>query len=248
MRLSGKAAFITGGAAGIGKSTALLFAREGAKVAVGDIDKKGGLETVDSIRQSGGEALFVEADVSKADDVMRMIAATFDAYGKLDVLFNNAGCEMLRMPTEDIEEDGWDRIMTVNVKSVFLGAKYAIPIMKRQGGGVIINTGSISGLRPRPGASAYAASKGAVISLTKSLAIELAPFRIRVNCINPVVTETPMAARAATDFSKQELMATIPIGRFAQPEEMAYGALYLASDESAMVTGISLNIDGGRGI
>lgn len=248
MRLSNKVALITGAAAGIGEATALLFAREGAKVVVADVDVDGGKKTVDAIRQTGEEALFVEANVSKAADVERMITVTVETYGQLDILFNNAGCAMLPTPTEEVDEALWDRVMSINVKSVFLGVKYSIPIMKRQGGGVIINNASISGVRPRPGASAYTASKGAVISLTKSLAIELAPYRIRVNCINPVITETPMAARGSAANPKEQMLATIPLGRFAQPEDIAYGALYLACNESSMVTGISLNVDGGRGI
>lgn len=156
------------------------------------------------------------------------------------------------IPIEQIEESLWRRLMDINVKGIFLGCKYAIPAMKRQGGGVIINTASISGVRPRPGLSAYSASKGAAILLTKALAIELAPFKIRVNCINPVIVETPFLEknidRNQLEEAKKTMLSTIPLGRLCQPEDIAHAALYLASDESSMVTGASLDVDGGRGI
>ena len=156
------------------------------------------------------------------------------------------------IPIEQVDESLWDRIMDINAKGIFLGCKYAIPVMKRQGGGVIINTASISGVRPRPGLIAYSASKGAAILLTKALAIELAPFKIRVNCINPVVADTPFLEKnieaSQLEGAKKAMMSTIPLGRLGQPEDMAHAALYLASEESTMVTGVSLDVDGGRGI
>jgi 3-oxoacyl-[acyl-carrier protein] reductase len=183
MKLSNKVAVITGAGAGFGRACSLLFAEEGAKVVVADINKEAARETVEMIKKKGGEAVSVEADVSKATSVAAMIKAAVDAYGKVDVLFNNAGIPQLPTPVEDLDEGLWDRIMGVNLKSIFLGAKYAFPVMKKQGGGVIINTASISGKRPRPGSSAYATSKGAAIFLTKALAIEGAPHKIRVNSI-----------------------------------------------------------------
>ena len=160
-------------------------------------------------------------------------------------------------PVEELKEDLWDRIMDTNVKSIFLACKYGVPFMKKQGGGVIINTASIGGVRPRPGISAYNTSKGAIITLTKALAVELAPNKIRVNCINPVAAETLFLVRSVTGGSTKDekyeegikrTLESIPLGRLAQPEDVAYAALYLASDDSSMVTGVSLNVDGGRGI
>jgi 3-oxoacyl-[acyl-carrier protein] reductase len=248
MRLADRAALITGAGSGIGRAASILFSEEGANVAVVDIDTKGGKETVEAIEGKGGKAIFIEADVSREPDAERMIASTMEAFGKLDILYNNAGISLLPTPTEELSTDQWDKAMDINAKAIFLACKRAIPLMKKQGGGVIINTTSMSGVRPRPGAAAYAASKAAAIMFTKALAIELAPFGIRVNCINPSPTETPMAAWLATADANKAVISTIPMGRFAKPIEIAYGALYLASDESAMVTGIELNVDGGRGI
>ena len=252
MKLSNKVVLITGSGSGIGRASAVLFSREGAKISVVDIDEKGGQQTVDLIKQKGSDAIFVHANITKASDAERMVKVTLDQYGKLDILFNNAGIGMPFMPIEQIEESLWHRIMDINVMGIFLGCKYAIPAMKRQGGGVIINTASISGVRPRVGNSVYSASKGAVILLTKSLAMELAPFKIRVNCINPVVVETPFLEknidRNQLEEAKKTMLSTIPLGRLCQPEDIAHAALYLASDESSMVTGASLDVDGGRGI
>ena len=252
MKLSNKVALITGSGSGIGRASAVLFSQEGARICVADIDRKGGEETVDLIKQKGSDAIFVHADITKASDAERMVKRTLDQYGKLDILFNNAGIGMPFIPIEQIEESLWHRLMDINVKGIFLGCKYAIPAMKRQGGGVIINTASISGVRPRPGLSAYSASKGAAILLTKALAIELAPFKIRVNCVNPVVVETPFLEknidRSQLEEAKKTMLSTIPLGRLCQPEDIAHAALYLASGESSMVTGLALDVDGGRGI
>jgi len=252
MKLSNKAAIITGAGSGIGRASAILFSQEGARICVADIDQEGGQQTVDLIKRKGSDAIFVDADITKASDAERMVKVTLDQYGKLDILFNNAGIGMPFMPIEQIGESLWHRIMDINAKGIFLGCKYAVPVMKKQGGGVIINTASISGVRPRPGLSAYSASKGAAILLTKALAIELAPFKIRVNCINPVVVETPFLEknidRNQLEEAKKMMLTTIPLGRLCQPEDIAHAALYLASDESGMVTGASLDVDGGRGI
>ena len=249
MKLSNRVAVVTGSGSGLGCASAILFAEEGARICVADIDRKGGQQTVELIKEKGGDAIFIETDVSKASDVQRMIKTTLDNYGRLDILFNNAGLPMLPTPIEDLEEELWDKIMAVNVKGIFLGCKYAIPVMKKQGGGVIINTASISGVRPRAGSSAYSTSKGAAILLTKALAIELAPSKIRVNCINPTATETAMLPKlGATKEATKAIVASIPMGRMAQPMDIAYAALYLVSDESSMVTGVALDVDGGRGI
>jgi 3-oxoacyl-[acyl-carrier protein] reductase len=252
MRLSNKVALITGSGSGIGRASALLFAREGAKIAVADLDDEGGRQTVNSITQQGGSAFFVHADVTKAEDAENMIKATLDSYGKLDILYNNAGVGTRFFPLEETQEDYWDQIMAINVKGLFLGCKYAIPVMKKQGQGVIIITASISGVRPRPGLVLYSTSKAAAIMFTKALAGELAPSKIRVNCINPVVTDTAFLDKtidaSQLEGAKKAMLTGIPLGRIGQPEDMAYAALYLASDESSLVTGIALDVDGGRGI
>ncbi len=252
MKLKGRVALITGAGSGMGKASALLFAKEGAKAAVVDIDRNTGEQAAALIKKNGQEAIFIQADVTKAGDVERMIKTTVDTYGKLDILFNNAGIPMSFTPIEEVKEDLWDRIMDINVKGIFLGCKYAVPIMKKQGGGVIINTASIVAVRPRPGLSAYAASKGAAVTLTKGLAIELASFKIRVNCINPVATDTPMLpgfiGKRDLEEGRKAFIATIPMGRLAQSEDIAQAALYLASDDASMVTGAAIDVDGGRGI
>ena len=247
MRLANKVAIITGGGSGIGKASAYLFAKEGAKVVVAQRTHTTGEETAAVINSRGGEAIFIHTDVSVASDVEHLVKATKDRFGKIDILFNNAGIDVGDTPVETMEESLWDYIYAVNVKGAFLGAKYVVPEMKRAGGGVIINTASITGVRPRMRKSAYASSKAAVIMLTKALALELAPSNIRVNCINPVWTVTPMTEGASEEHKKAR-MSTIPLGRAAKPEDIAYAALYLASDESSMVTGASMNVDGGRGI
>jgi len=252
MKLEGKVALITGASSGFGRAMALLFAKEGAKVSVVDINVAGGQETVEAIKRSDGVAQFISADVTKASDVEQMIKATVNAYTKLDILVNNAGVPMSFTPIEEVDEKLFDKILAVNIKGIFLGCKYAVPIMKKQGGGVIINTASVAGVRPRPGLNAYCASKGGAILLTKAVAIELAPYNIRVNCIGPVAADTPMLPGFIGDRDLEEgrkaFIATIPLGRLATAEDVAYAALYLASDEASMVTGINLEVDGGRGI
>jgi 3-oxoacyl-[acyl-carrier protein] reductase len=255
MKLKEKVALITGAGSGFGRATAILFAREGARVAVVDVNPETGQETVDMIVKEGKKASFVQADVSQSSDVKRMITFARDTYGRLDILYNNAGIPMANTPIEDVDEEIWDRVLDVNAKSIFLGAKYAVPIMKEQGGGVIINTSSISSVRPRPGLSAYTASKAAATFLTKSLAIELASHNIRVNSISPVAADTPMLPgfvqeryRQDMERVKQATIATIPLGKLAGVDDVAKAALYLASDDANMVTGVDLYVDGGRSI
>ena len=252
MKLEGKVALITGASSGMGRAMALLFAKEGAKVSVVDVSTAGGQEVVDLIKRDGGIAQFINADVTKASDVEQMTKVTVNAYTKLDILVNNAGVPMKFTPIDEVDEELWDKIMAVNVKGIFLGCKYAVPLMKKQGRGVIINTASIAGVRARPGLNAYCASKGGAILLTKAVAIELAPYGIRVNSISPVATDTPMLPGFIGDRDLEEgrkaFIATIPLGRLATAEDVAYAALYLASDEASMVTGINLEVAGGRGI
>jgi cyclopentanol dehydrogenase len=248
-RLHGKVALVTGGAAGIGEATAKLFAKEGAKVVVADVDGEGGERTAGAIRQAGGDAHFAKTNVAREDEVRRMVAFTVQKYGRLDVLFNNAGIEELKPETETSVEE-WERIMSVNVTGVFLGTKHAIPEMKKVGGGSIINTSSIFGLVGSPGWAAYHASKGAVRLLTKSTAWAHGVDRIRANSIHPGPIETRMlevTLQAEPDpaVAREQWLATLAIGRFGRPEDIAFGALFLASDESSFVTGSELVIDGG---
>jgi NAD(P)-dependent dehydrogenase (short-subunit alcohol dehydrogenase family) len=254
MRLKNKVAIITGAGSGIGRASALMFAKEGAKVVVSDIDDRGGQETVDSIRLNSGEAIYVHADVAVASDVKHLIKVAVDTFGKIDVLFNNAGYYVWPHGLEAITEEEFDRSYAVNVKGIFWGAKFVVPEMKKAGGGVIINTASMSAVRPKANA-AYASSKSAVIGLSKSLAFQLAPHNIRVNIINPVATETPLLKKflgAKTDEQLEEArkqrLKAIPLGRTATPEDIAYAAVYLASDESRMLTGDAINVDGGTGL
>ena len=247
MRLANKVAIITGAGSGIGRASAYLFAKEGAKIVVAQRTHTTGEETAAIINSSGGEAIFVRTDVSIASEVEHLVKVTKDRFGKIDILFNNAGIRQERTAIENIDESSWDQIYAINVKGIFLAVKYVVPEMKRAGGGVIINTASVGGVLPRNYVSAYASSKGAVITLTKALALELAPDNIRVNCINPGWTTTPMT-EGTSEERKKAIISTTPLRCAVRPEDIAYAALYLASDESSMLTGTSINVDGGRGI
>ncbi len=252
MRLANKVAIITGAGSGIGRASAYVFAREGARIAVADIDDAGGEETVAAIKADDGDAIFVHTDVSKASEIANLVKVTGDKFGKIDIFFNNAGafegdiCEVL-------EEEVWDRVYAVDVKSIFFSAKYAAPEMRKTGGGVIINTASNSVNNPTPGMCCYISAKGAVIALTKVLAVELAPDNIRVNCVSPSLTDTGIVDRIKADSVSAEwlnaMVSRFPLEkRLIKPEEIAHAALYLASDEASMTTGINLIVDGGSGI
>jgi NAD(P)-dependent dehydrogenase (short-subunit alcohol dehydrogenase family) len=247
--LNGKVALITGGASGIGQATALLFAREGASVAVIDMDEIGGRAVVEKIVNEGGKAIFVCADVSKAADCQFAVEQTVKQLGKLNVVFNNAGI-IRRASVLELSEEDWDRVMAVNVKSVFLLSKYAIPVIAKEGGGVIINTASGWGLVGGRKAAAYCASKGAVVLLTKAMALDHGRQNIRVNCICPGDTDTPMLRNEAKQLGKPEdeflsESAQRPLQRIGKPEEIAQAVLYLASDAASFVTGTALVVDGG---
>ncbi|MBE0511620.1 SDR family oxidoreductase [Candidatus Bathyarchaeota archaeon] len=248
MRLGGKVAIVTGAGSGIGRATSNLFAREGAKVVVADIEQSLGRETVEEISKNGGTAIQAVVDVSKADEVRTMIKTCTTNLGKLDVLFNNAGIEGSGGSLWKMKEDDWNRVIDVNLKSVFLGCKYAIPHMKKTKGS-IINTASELGLVGSTSRPAYSASKGGIIALTRSLALQCAPYGIRVNCICPGATETPLLIRFVGERQRQrklrEVTREIPLRRLGKPTDIAYAALYLASEESSFVTGSVLVVDGG---
>lgn len=256
MKLKDRVAIITGGGSGIGRAASLIFAREGAKVVVADMIDANGEETVNLICVAGGEAIFIHTDVTSATEAERLIMRAIDTYGGLEILFNVAGKGQISKPAEMVEEEEWDSIFAVNVKGAFLTAKYAIPEMKQAKRGVIINTGSIAAVRKRPNVdmAAYASAKAALLCLTRNLAVELAPFNIRVNCINPGPTRTPMIYAPLPEGASEEevrrweenVVSATPLGRIVEPDEIAYGALYFASDEASIVTGQVLNIDGGR--
>jgi 3-oxoacyl-[acyl-carrier protein] reductase len=251
MRLASKVALITGAGSGIGRASVLHFAREGARVAAVDIHEDAAKATAEAVERAGGDALAVRADVSRAADNEAAVAATLARWGRLDVFFANAGVPQSPTDVEAVDEATFDRIMAVNVKGVFLGVRAAAPAMKRQRSGVILATASTSAIRPRPRVQCYSASKGAVVALTKSLALELAPFRVRVVAIAPVATDTPMLPRFSgkehvDDELLRKYLPTIPLGRLNAPEDIAAVAVFLASDEAAMITGACLEVDGGR--
>jgi NAD(P)-dependent dehydrogenase (short-subunit alcohol dehydrogenase family) len=247
-RLQGKVSFITGAGMGIGREAAVLFAQEGARVVVADIDGKAAKETVARVEAERGEALAVTGDVAIEADVERMVGDGARHFGGLHILYNNAGVLWKDRDRSVLETDGpwWDRVMAINLKSVFWVTKYGIPHLQRAGGGSIIMMGSVSALVGFTRAQdAYTAAKGALISLTKSLAIQFARDRIRCNIIHPGIVDTPLQAPYLTDELRREFAAGIPLGRIAHPREIATVALFLASDDSSFMTGAELVVDGG---
>jgi NAD(P)-dependent dehydrogenase (short-subunit alcohol dehydrogenase family) len=246
-KLDGKTAIVTGGASGIGKATVKLFADEGASVVVADWDEAQGNAVADEIAASGGKATFKKVDVSSPSDVEAMIATAVDTYGTLDVLFNNAGVEGEQAPTADCTLENWDRVIGINLKGVFLGMKYGIPAMLKSGGGSVINTASVAGLVGFAASPAYCASKGGIIQLTKTAALEYATQGVRVNVICPGVIDTPMVERATStsDAVREAIQSMEPVGRFGTADEIARMALFLASDDSGFCTGAPFIVDGG---
>ncbi len=243
----GKVVLVTGAGSGIGRATALVFAREGARVVVSDIVVEGGQETVQQIEAAGGEAIFVKADVSKAADVEALITQTVETYGRLDCAFNNAGIEGGVKPTIDCTEEEFDRTIAVNLTGVWLCMKYEIQQMLSQGGGAIVNTASAAGLVGFPGLPDYVASKHGVVGLTKTAALEYAKSGIRVNAVCPGVIQTPMVERGAQlSPGFDELAVSMePVGRFGQPAEVGEAVVWLCSDAASFVTGIPMQVDGG---
>jgi NAD(P)-dependent dehydrogenase (short-subunit alcohol dehydrogenase family) len=247
--LTNKVALITGGAAGIGRATALLFATEGAAVSVVDLDKEGATDVAQEIRHAGGQAIGLECDVSCAKDAHRVVSETVRQLGGLAILFNNAGI-IRRANVLETSEAEWDRVMGVNVKSIYLMSRSAIPVMEQAGGGVIVNTASGWGLVGGRDAVSYCASKGAVVNMTRAMALDHGPQQIRVNCICPGDTDTAMLREEAGQLGETEdafltAAADRPLGRLGRPEEIARAVLYLASDQSSFVTGTALVVDGG---
>lgn len=248
MRLDDKVALITGAGSGIGRESALLFAREGARVVVADLNEEAGEETVAQVKKNRGGASFVKVDVSKAPDVGNMVAHAEKTYGQLDVLFNNAGI----FPDEDgsvleTDETVWDFVMNVNLKGVFLCCKYGIPALLRAGGGSVINTASFVALMGAATSQiAYTASKGGILAMTREIAVEFANKNIRANALCPGPVETPLLAKLLADPERrQRRLVHIPTGRFAQTTDVAQAALYLASDESSYINGTAFTVDGG---
>ncbi len=246
MRLEGKTAIVTGGGSGFGAGIVAKFVAEGARVMVADINEASANSVVTSV---GGNTVAQVVDVASSDSMQAMAQAAFKHFGSLDIMVNNAGITHLPQAMEEITEEEFDRVLAVNAKSVYLSAKYIVPHMKKNGAGVILNVASTAGVSPRPRLSWYNASKGWMITATKSMAVELAPLGIRVNALNPVAGETPLLKSFMgedTPEIRAKFLSTIPIGRFSQPEDLGNAACFLCSDEASMITGVAMEVDGGR--
>jgi|TARA_B110000908_G_C10205325_1_gene427418 3-oxoacyl-[acyl-carrier protein] reductase len=246
MRLQGKTAIVTGGASGFGAGITRKFVAEGANVMIADLN----IDMANELAAELGDRVkTVQTNVAQNDSVMDMVTATLKAFGKIDILINNAGTTHLPAPMEDVTEDDFDKVFAVNCKSVYLTAKHIVPLMKAQGSGAILNLASTAGVSPRPRLNWYNASKGWMNNATKGMAVELAPVGIRVNALNPVAGDTPMLKLFMgedTPEMRAKFLSTIPIGRFSTPEDMGNAACYLCSDEASMVTGVCMEVDGGR--
>jgi NAD(P)-dependent dehydrogenase (short-subunit alcohol dehydrogenase family) len=250
MRLKGKVSLITGAARGIGRAAAMLFSSEGSSIVIADIDEAGGLNVKSDIIGNGGKAIFVKADVSKPENVLNLMRKTIDEFGSLHILYNNAGVFWKKKDgcITDIDEDVWNRILEINLKSTYLCCKYCIPEIIKSGGGSVINTASSAAVLGVPGCDAYTASKGAIVAITRSMAAEYGKSNVRVNCIVPTHIETPMfeeSTKNAPGFNEGKFLGTYPLGKYGRPEDIANAALFLASDESLFVTGSMCTVDGG---
>jgi 3-oxoacyl-[acyl-carrier protein] reductase len=249
MRLQGKTAMVTGGASGFGRGIAEAFGREGANVVILDLNQAGAREVASAI---SNHALAIEGDVTKKSDIERAVAQTVEQFGRLDIVVNNAGWTHVNQPMLEVDEDEFDKVFNINVKSIYLMTHAVVPLMRQQGGGVMINIGSTAGIRPRPGLTWYNGSKGAVNLMSRSMAVELAPDRIRVNAVAPVMGESAMLERFMglpdTPENRAKFVAGIPLGRMSKPSDVANACLYLASDEAEFITGVVLEVDGGRTI
>ena len=252
-RFENKAVIVTGVASGFGRAIAEKLSSEGARVIGADINRASGEQVISSLVDRGGQAEFVEANVAVSQDVENMVDRCLERYGVIDILVNNAGFSHRSMLMWKLPEEDFDAVFNVNVKGVFLGCKYAIPHMIERRKGVIINTASVGAVAPRPGVTAYNATKGAVVTMTRGLALEVARHNIRCNAVNPVAAETgfmkgALGVERLDDEQKSNLISTIPLGRLAEPEDVANAVCFLASDEADMITGTCLNVDGGRSI
>jgi 3-oxoacyl-[acyl-carrier protein] reductase len=251
MRVKDKSIIVTGAGGGIGEGIAHRLAAEGAQVIVNDIDTARGEAVVAAIKAKGGQASFVRADVTRSADVQALVEAAVQRHGKLDVMVNNAGWTHRNRPALEVSEEEFDRVYAINVKSIYLATIHAVPAFRKNKGGVFINIASTAGVRPRPGLTWYNGSKGAVITTSKSLAAELGPDNIRVNCINPVFNpDTGLSAEFAggpvDEARRAKFLATIPLGRFSTALDVANAALYLSSDEAAFISGVCIEVDGAR--
>lgn len=251
MRVEGKSIIVTGSGGGIGEGIARRLAAEGGRIVVNDVNEAAGRRVAEAIVAEGGSATFVHADVTRSADMQALVAATVQAHGRLDVMVNNAGWTHRNRPMLEVSEADFDKLYAINVKSIYLSAVHAVPVMRAQGGGSFINIASTAGVRPRPGLTWYNGSKGAVITTSKSMAAELGPDNIRVNCINPVFNpDTALSAEFAggpvDDARRAKFLATIPLGRFSTAQDVANAALYLASDEAAFISGVCIEVDGAR--
>ncbi len=243
MQLKDKVAVVTGAASGFGEAIARRYAAEGANVVCADLNDQLGRKVADEIG-----AAYVHADVADRDDVKTMVRTAVDRHGRLDTMVNNAGITHVNRPMLEVGEEEYDRIFDVNVKAIYLAALEVVPLMREQGGGCIINTASTAGLRPRPGLTWYNASKGAAITMTKSMAAELGPDNIRVNALCPVAGDTPLLPSFLGANAREAFEATVPLGRLCTSEDVAKAALWLASDEANFITGVAFPVDGGRGV
>ena len=250
MQLTNKVAVITGGGSGFGEGIATYLAQHGATVVVADINEAAAQRVAGAITATGSNALAVRTDVSQNSSMGELVETVQGAFGQLDIFINNAGIAHKNGPLIGVDEATFDRVFAVNVKSIYLSAIHVVPLFRQQGGGVFLNIASTAGVRPRPGLTWYNGTKGAVITITKSMAVELAPDKIRVNAINPVAGETPLLQQFLpgedTPEIRQKFISTIPLGRFSRPLDIARAALFLVSDEAEFITGACLEVDGGR--
>ena len=250
-KLQDRVAIVTGAGGGFGEGIATHFAELGARVVVADLRAEAAQRVAGAIEAAGGQAIPVHVDVTQDASVQAMVAATLERFGRLDILVNNAGTTHKNQPMLDVDEATFDRVYATNVKSIYLGARHAVPVVRQQGqGGVIVNIASTAGLRPRPGLAWYSGTKGAAITLTKAMAVELAADRIRVCAINPVMGETGLLADFLpgedSEAVRAKIIATIPLGRLSRPLDIARATAFLASDEAEFITGVALEVDGGR--